>query len=402
MVDVVSTMTKSVVISSHILLLLSLSDCGRIWSVDRYLARQRGLNWQTTGPAWPRRLIQILIGVVYLGAAATKMHTPTYFSGDQLRYWLLSNVNSANPLGEYLSQYPGPILAMSYVTIVWEVLFLFIAWKGTARTFMLSLGLFFHLMTYFMLGLVVFPLTYFAIYAAWYETPDHSKLVARWQSWFGRDFRSQLPATESLTPATASWGFPSFLAWAACAGIAAGLAVWIDHSADPFGEHRPEGRYALKPISEERVAELLRNDQQIDVADKVFALDIGSVMFNDNLVDRKTEFHYGDKALIQCSLLPPHEDLYMEVHLRNEEGQIIRRLWQVVSREKLRGHFWFSMEESLPTGAYSVVIRINGLDAGRRSLELLPDATEMVDEPAVSRRSTEASFPVATVDAHQP
>ena len=96
------------------------------------------------------------MGVTYLGSAATKMHTPMFFSGDQLRFWMMTNVNSLNPVCEFLSQFPGLIVTMSYVTIVWEILFVFIAWKGTARTIMLTMGVFFHLMTYFTLGLLVF------------------------------------------------------------------------------------------------------------------------------------------------------------------------------------------------------------------------------------------------------
>jgi hypothetical protein len=246
MVDLISTMTKFVVIAAHALILLSLSDCGRIWSIDRWLARGRSVDWKETGPAWPRRLVQILIGVVYLGAAVTKMHTPAFFSGDQLRYWMLSNVNTANPLGEYLSQYPGLILTMSYVTIVWEIVFLFTSWKGTARTLMLGLGLFFHLMTVFTLGLIVFPLVYFAIYFAWYEQRDHLAWCARWHSWFGRDFRDEVSLMESTASGRTRWQIPSLLSWATCAGCAIGLGVWIDHTSDPFGEHRPEGRYAAQ------------------------------------------------------------------------------------------------------------------------------------------------------------
>ena len=396
MVDLISTMTKYTVIAVHVLLLLSLSDGGRIWSVDRWLAQRRGLDWKETGPAWPRRLIQILIGIVYLGAAVTKLHTPAFFSGDQLRFWLLSNVSTANPLGESLSQYPGLILIMAYVTIVWEILFLFTSWKGTPRTIMLGLGLFFHLMTLFTLGLVIFPMVYFAIYFAWYEQPDHRTWTARWHSWFGHDFREQLSPLPSREPVRTGWGIPSLLTWAACAGCAIGLGVWIDRTSDPFGVERPEGRYTLQPIGEERLAELLRNDQRVNVTDKVFALDIGSVLFNDNLVDHKTVFRHGEKAMVQCSLLPPHEDMYLEVNMRNEEEQVVRRLWQVVSRENLRGHFWFEMEESLPPGPYSVVVKINGTDAGRRSLELLPDQAEAAAVEAVSNSSGNASLPVAT------
>ena len=137
------------------MLLLSMSSCGKVWSVDRWLAVRRGQTWSETGPAWPRRLIQILIGVIYLAAAATKLHTPTFFTGDQLRFWLLTNVNMDNPFGEYLSQYPGMILVMVYVTIFWEIVFLFTCWKGVGRAINLSLGLVFHVMTIFTLGLVM-------------------------------------------------------------------------------------------------------------------------------------------------------------------------------------------------------------------------------------------------------
>ena len=175
------------------------------------------------------------------------------------------------------------------------------------------------------------------------------------------------------------------------------MGVWIDHNADPFGENRPEGRFALQPISKERAAELLRNDLQLDVADKVFSIDVGSVRFNDNLVDRKTQFHVGDKAMIQCSLLPPHEDLYMEAHLVNEEGHIVYRLWQVVARETMRGHFWFQMGDNLDPGLYSVVIRIDGQEAGSRTLELLPGASAAAQDTAISGKTPRGVLPVASV-----
>ena len=48
----------------------------------------------------------------------------------------------------------------------------------------------------FTLGLVVFPLVYFVLYFVWYEERDHRRVMAWWQSLFGRDFRAQLPASE--------------------------------------------------------------------------------------------------------------------------------------------------------------------------------------------------------------
>lgn len=381
MLDTISTMTKYTVVATHVLMLLSLSGSGQIWSMDRWLAVRRGQPWSELASDWPRRLIQILIGVVYLGAAITKMHTPAFFTGDQLRFWMLTNINSANPLGEVLALYPGMILVTAYITIVWEILFLFVCWQGIGRTIMLLLGVMFHVMTMLTLGLFVFPFIYFVLYLCWYEVADHERWTARWQAWRGENSSPAEVAT------TSAWRFPSLLAWSACLFLFAGIGVLADRMADPFGDHRPEGRFALTPLSDERSAELFRNDERIAVVDKVFSLDIGSVLFNDNLVDRKTEFRRGEKARVQCSLLPPHEDLYLEVHLVSDEGQIMRRLWQVVARENLRGHFWFLLDESLPLGDYSIVVKINGSPAGTRSFQLLPAAESAED----------GSVPVATV-----
>ncbi|MCA9068825.1 MAG: HTTM domain-containing protein, partial [Planctomycetaceae bacterium] len=113
MQDSVSTMTKYSVIASHVMLLLTLSHCGAVWSVDSWLAGYRRRKNRTPGersidwpkfPVWPQRLIQLMIGLVYFGAAITKMHTPEFFSGDQMTYWMLSHVNFANPGGEWMSQ----------------------------------------------------------------------------------------------------------------------------------------------------------------------------------------------------------------------------------------------------------------------------------------------------------
>ena len=218
MLDLIGTMSKFTIVSTHVLLILSASACGQLWSVDRWLLTRQGIHGPQSGPAWTRRLIQFLVGVTYLSSAATKMHTPMFFSGDQLRFWMLTNVNTSNPVGEYLSQFPGMILTMSYVTIVWEVLFLFIAWKGTARTVMLTLGVFFHVMTFFTLGLLVFPLVYFAIYFAWYEERDHLAWGERWSRWFGRDFRSGLQI--SPTNGHIGWRLPGLITWACCATCA--------------------------------------------------------------------------------------------------------------------------------------------------------------------------------------
>ena len=91
--DMVSTLTKYVAISAHVLLLLTLARPGLIWSVDAWLKGRRARSpWPSEGvralpttPVWPQRLIQLLIAIVYFGATMTKLHTPGFFSGEQMQ-----------------------------------------------------------------------------------------------------------------------------------------------------------------------------------------------------------------------------------------------------------------------------------------------------------------------------
>ena len=113
MLDCVSTMTKYTAIVTHLTFILFLSEAGSIWSVDAWLANRKR-NIDPTQPrftypksaAWPRRLMQFFIAAVYFGAGITKIHTPSFFTGDQLQYWMLTNLNYQHRLGELLSGYP--------------------------------------------------------------------------------------------------------------------------------------------------------------------------------------------------------------------------------------------------------------------------------------------------------
>jgi hypothetical protein len=122
--------------------------------------------------------MQLMIGIVYLGAAFTKMHTPAFFSSDQMLHWLMTNVNNSNPVGEYLSFYPATLVVSAYITILWEVLFVFIAWRGWNRSIMIGLGIFFHLGTTFLLGLYIFPLVCFSVYASFLYEEDVQRFAA--------------------------------------------------------------------------------------------------------------------------------------------------------------------------------------------------------------------------------
>ena len=163
--DCISMATKYSAISTHVLFILSLSHCGSVWSVDSWLKGKRAArNWPQYAKldpprfeVWPQRLMQILIALVYFGAAITKLHTPGYLEGDQIIYWAMSRYNNPHPLGEYLTLYPIIVSVMSYVAIVWEMVFIFVVWRKWGRPIALALGASFHIGTLFSLGLYIFP-----------------------------------------------------------------------------------------------------------------------------------------------------------------------------------------------------------------------------------------------------
>ncbi|MEZ6045620.1 MAG: HTTM domain-containing protein [Planctomycetaceae bacterium] len=170
--DGMSTMTKYSIISSHMLLLLALSNCGKVWSVDSWLEKRkekkngvfRSIDDYPRFPIWPRRLMQLMIAIVYFGAAITKIHTHGYFNGDQMHFWMNTNINNANPFGEWLTLFPGVVVLMGYIAIVWEFLFIGVVWTRWGRLVAIGMGISFHAMTTLILGLYIFPLVCFSCY----------------------------------------------------------------------------------------------------------------------------------------------------------------------------------------------------------------------------------------------
>ncbi|MFO1091970.1 MAG: HTTM domain-containing protein [Planctomycetaceae bacterium] len=372
--DMISTLNKYTVLSGHVMFLLSVSQCGSVWSVDAWLARRRtGAPLQRPRFAvWPQRLIQLLICIVYLAAAFTKMHTPSFFSGDQLVFWMLTDTTASNPLGDWMSMYPALAPVTGYLTVIWEVAFIFVSWRGVGRTCMLSVGLVFHALTFFMLGLIVFPLLYCVLYLSWLHESDVERLAAWWRRRTGRTIDAEPTACEAGPSRWAAWfgPAPSAALFATLLAATAVTAVELDHRADLYGERRPEGRYALEKLSPARARELLRSDTRLRSHDKMFAFNIGSTVIGGILANRRDTFEYNEPVVVQCSLIWPHEDMWIEFNLHDAEGRIISRNGQFAPREFFRVSHTHTFGEGLPPGDYQWVLRYDGLDIARRPFRL--------------------------------
>ena len=191
--DTIGTMNKYSVIASHLMLLMCFSDCGAVWSLDNWFRRSRlrraGVppeiaNQPRRSAAWPRRLLQLCVGLVYFGAVLTKVKIPAYFSGLQLQTWMITNYNMPNLLGRHFEPYPAILAAFGLVALVWECTFIFLAWRGIPRIVMLAIGATFHIMTLLTLGLWLFPVVCISSYLAFLNEADvawFKQLFARWR-----------------------------------------------------------------------------------------------------------------------------------------------------------------------------------------------------------------------------
>lgn len=356
LVDGIGTLTKYTVLGTHVLLILGCSGCGEVWSVDSWGRTSR----MPRTPVWPLRLIQILIGVVYLGAAATKMHTPNFFNGDQLSYWMLTNVNWPNPLGEYLTLFPPLLAIFSYITIVWEILFLWLVWKGWGRILMLGLGIVFHILTYMTLGLLIFPLIYVVLYLS-FLTESEAKALAGYFTSFRRVPQPNPQARWTWISTTPTFAATLFVAMALGVNAEAQLDIY---------QSRTGSRPALSALSPERAAELLRNDRKLAPEDKVFAYDMGTTLVQGVLADRRHSYRHGETAIVQVKLIQPHEDMWVGFDVVDHEGRLLRQLGDVAGREHTRPTIELPITEATAPGVYQIHVRVDRRVVAKRTFRV--------------------------------
>lgn len=384
MLDYVSTMTKYTVIATHVLFILALSECGSMWSVDAWLAGRKRSYWpgepslvRSRFPVWPRRLLQLHIGAVYFGASITKMHTPSFFTGDQLQYWMQTHINIQHPLGEYLSLYPILLIAMAYVAVVWEVTFIFIGWKSMWRCFMLPIGVLFHFMTMVTLGLMLFPVICFITYLSFLDEEDVQQYSAWWRqrvrqsAWIG-NINRQIKAWRERMGDPVGWKASSRAAFVFATALFCVACVELEHWQDPYGIRRPEGPYPL-PLADTAIVEkILSPTERLRDSDMFFAVDTGTILVGDQLANRRREFRQGETLIAHCHLTPPHEDMWIECQIQDSNHRIIDRLGAVATREMFRSNFTYAIGDHMAPGEYTLVIATAGRPVMKKMINVLP------------------------------
>lgn len=379
LLDAVGTMTKYNVIASHLMLLLAVSNAGAIWSVDAILKRRSegsGFDPQPPKfPVWPARLTQLLFCYVYFGAGMTKIQTEGFFSGEQMRYWMLSNWNYDNPIGETMAMWSPLLLIGAYVAVVWEILFGFLVFQKRSRLVILGMGIMFHFMTWVTLGLKIFPSICVSGYFAYIMQDDFLKI----RHWVRRWVPTSLPRPGRLMEVTVSRIpklVPAGVAWVCVIAASAIVSTEAELQMDLYGVNNPNGRMQLEKMDADVARTMIRDEQKVREQDKFFSFDIGSFSVGNQLANRRTVYEYGDSILAQCNLNPPHEDLWVECLLQDEEGRMIEQFGQFVTRDMLRANFTYHIGNKLLPGKYQMVLRSANKDIYRRPFELIGEPPE--------------------------
>ena len=385
--DSLGSLTKYTVVATHLFMLLSLSRCGDVWSVDARAAKKaaeaRGETWTPRkSSAWPRRLLQLMIGIVYFGAAFTKMHMPEFFNADQMTYWTVTNVNRAHPLGPLMAANPVLLQVGAYVTCLWEITFVMLAWKGWGRRIYLTLGVSFHAMTVLTLGLFIFPLVSWAAYWAFLSERDVAVFRSRWarlkakRPELARFLRSVWPprfgSLPAAHPAAVRWGY------LVAAPLVAVLGMGAEHHLDPYGKRGPDGPLPLKVVDPALVRAMTGPHRSPRVRDLLWDFDLGRRLVGGTLVGRSEEFPACGTILAQARLSPPHDDMVLECVLQYADGPdgsgpVISRQTGILPREQARFTFNWTLDRCLRPGPYRMTLLLDGTHAADEYFEIAAD-----------------------------
>jgi hypothetical protein len=146
-------------INTFLAMYLMVGDCGRAYSVDRWLARRRGqtVPERTVLTNIATRLIQCHMCVVYLFAAIGKLQGETWWTGQAM--WLsLANYEYQTLDVLWVGQYPLLINLLTHVTLFWEASYIALIWPRYTRPIMLAFAIPLHLGIAICMGMITFGL----------------------------------------------------------------------------------------------------------------------------------------------------------------------------------------------------------------------------------------------------
>lgn len=384
LLDFPGTFAKYSAIALHLLVLLGCSRCGAVWSLEAW-RRRANVDQCPLGPAWPRRLIQILVCSVYFGAAVTKLQNPDFVSGDLLTYSLLDDRWGGVDAGIWMASHPRWMIGCSIGTMLFELLFPFLVWVRPLRGVLLGAALLFHIVTGFVMRLGIFSPVMFVALLAFLDQRDLDGLMRRLSGIGMRKGREESPGPsassngapkrfepwEQARPTTIKsrvmeWGVTVICGASFCA---AGVA--LQRSADWYGVFHQHSLDPLPEVSAGDAAEMLAG-QRLQEADYLQRVEIGERFNGNRVYGARERFRRGMRVYVLIQLIQPHPSLAMEGLLLAPDGQEVARFSAEVGPPYTYAIKGFELTDTLPEGRYRILLQANGYEVAQKEFELVP------------------------------
>ena len=375
--DLAGTFAKHTVVALHLLVLLSFSGCGGVWSVDAFSRTHDGDRCRLSIAT--RRLMQILICCVYLGAAITKIKTPAFTNGDLVTFSLLDDHWGCGAPGFRLVTMPHITLMLSLATILYEIMFPVLIWVPRMRLFTLGLATAVHTAMAGLLNLETFSPIMLAALMSFAHERDLAA-VARLFGAFsvlpGMRHISGASRRASAAHASADVRAPRgaffrgrWHLFFAAAFVSAGFA--LQYCVDWYGVFGQHPLAALKEISGGDVAEML-SQRSPPYEDYFHRIEVGARVGGNQVFGSSRRFEIGQRAYVLAQLIQPHPVMELEGLLIMPDGREAARFSRRIDASFDYAINGFELTEELPPGAYRILIQAEGFVVAERRFELLP------------------------------
>jgi hypothetical protein len=370
LLDLPGSMSKYGLLAAHVLLLLVPSQCGAVLSVDALGRRRDGDEGLPKVPVWPRRLIQLLVVSLYLGAAVTKLRIPGVINGDWMVQSLLNEDAGRHPLGQLLAFSAPAVLLLSYATLFFQILFPFLVWVRKIRYWVLGAGALFHLAHGPTLNIWIFPAIVIVCYVAFVEEEDLRRFVA----WLGRapgdGGQRDAPSPERrgrrtwvLRPGTSAIAFVVALI---LFDVAAGAVHRKLGPCTALMEGHPP---ALPPLPESDRARFFQ-ETALEPQDQFLFVDVGSWANENRLLDSRRRFRVGEELVAYAELLEPHAPVHFTWRLRESDGKVLAEQRRLVVAYVSRDLCRFPIDADMPGRALEIELRCGGREVFRRPIDI--------------------------------
>jgi hypothetical protein len=376
--DVTATFGKHFVIALHVLFLLGFSRCSAVWSLDS-LGNPHRSDFCRLSSAAPRRLIQILICCVYVGAVITKLRSPTFVNGDLLTFSLLDDHWGGGRFGMWLTTLPHVALLMSHATLLFEILFPVLVWNPRWRLPLVAMAFIVHAAMGWLLSLGIFSPVMFAALLAFLEERDLARLgralrsLSLWERVRVRAIGNPTAFTPALSQKQrekprvlreAGWHLLAVAIFAV-----AGYAV--QSSYDWYGVFGRRTVAALSEIPADDVAEMLA--QRAPAWEDYFhRVELGSRFGGNQVFGSSEKFRIGQRAYVLTQMPMPHPAVELEGLLIAPDGRQCARFTHHFDAGFSYAINGFELTPELPAGAYRVILRVEDFVVAERRFELEP------------------------------